>query len=60
MWSLYGIKNCNEVTTTSIHTDLAAKLQAKAPGMGIMVGNNLLEYLDWPEEFYNSEETKKQ
>jgi len=59
MWSLYGIKNCNEVTTTSIHTDLAAKLQAKAPGMGTMVGNNILEYLDWPDEFYTTRKRQK-
>ena len=53
MWSSYGIKNCSEVTTTSIHTDLAAKLQSKASGMGTMIGDNIREYLDFPDEFYS-------
>jgi class 3 adenylate cyclase len=51
MWSKYGIKNTCEITTTSLHTDLAAKLQNRAPSMGIMVGDNIVSYLDLPEEF---------
>lgn len=27
LWARYGVRNCDEVTSTSLHTDLAAKLQ---------------------------------
>lgn len=54
LWSKYGIENCTEITTTSIHTDLAAKLQHKAGANKIMIGNNIKEFLDLPEEFYST------
>jgi adenylate cyclase len=46
LWSYYGLPFCHELTTTSLHTDLAAKLQAKAAGNGIMIGDNIVEELD--------------
>lgn len=46
LWSYYGLTYCNELTTTGLHTDLAAKLQAKAPSNGILVGNNIIQELD--------------
>lgn len=52
LWSKYGIENCHEITTTSIHTDLAAKLQHKARANSIMIGENIRTELDLPEEFY--------
>jgi len=54
LWAKYGVKNCKEVTTTSLHTDLAAKLQTRAPANGIMIGENIREFLDLPQEFYNT------
>lgn len=53
LWSKYGIGGCTEITTTSIHTDLAAKLQHKAGANKIMIGDNVKEYLDLPLEFYS-------
>jgi class 3 adenylate cyclase len=55
LWAKYGIENCTEVTTTSLHTDLAAKLQNKAPENGIMIGDNVKQFLDLPDEFYVDE-----
>ncbi|MGL4864330.1 nucleotide-binding domain-containing protein [Cetobacterium sp.] len=52
LWSKYGIENCNEITTTSIHTDLAAKLQHKARSNQIMIGDNIKNVLELPNEFY--------
>ena len=49
MWSYYGINNCRELTTTGLHTDLAAKLQAEATGNGIMIGENIANELDLQE-----------
>lgn len=54
LWSYYGIPSCSELTTTSLHTDLAAKLQAKAPSNGILVGENIKNILDIKDDFCSS------
>lgn len=41
MWSHYGIPGCSELTTTSLHTDLAAKLQGKAADNEVRIGANV-------------------
>jgi class 3 adenylate cyclase len=46
LWSYYGLNYCTELTTTSLHTDLAAKLQAKAGANQIMIGQNVVQELD--------------
>ncbi len=51
LWSHYGIPLCSELTTTSLHTDLAAKLQAQAESNGILVGGNIKDILDIKDEF---------
>ncbi len=51
IWSEYGLSPATEVTTTSLHTDLAAKLQNKASSNTIMIGDNIKELLDLPDEF---------
>jgi len=53
LWSYYGIPGCNELTTTSIHTDLAAKLQARADNNSIRIGKNIVDTIDLPAEFFN-------
>ena len=53
LWSYYGIHGCNELTTTSLHTDLAAKLQSKADNNSIRIGKNVVEALDLPSEYYS-------
>ena len=51
IWSHYGVPGCSELTTTSFHTDLAAKLQSDAISNGIYVGGNIKEILDIKDEF---------
>lgn len=51
LWSRYGLEQTTEVTSTSIHTDLAAKLQGQAPRNNIMIGENVFSYIDLPDEF---------
>jgi len=51
IWSHYGIPGCTELTTTSLHTDLASKLQARANPNGILVRGNVKEILDIKTEF---------
>lgn len=52
LWSHYGIPGCSELTTTSLHTDLAAKLQSNAPSNGISIGKNIVEQLDLTDKFW--------
>jgi len=52
LWSRYGIRYCDEVTTTSMHTDLASKLQGRSKSNGVMIGDNVRSHLDLPNEFY--------
>jgi adenylate cyclase len=58
LWSYYGIPGCNELTTTSLHTDMAAKLQSKAYDNNILIGGNVKEKLDLKPEFYSIFETE--
>lgn len=51
LWSHYGVPGCTELTTTSLHTDLAAKLQSKATSNGIVIGDHVVRTLDLPEEY---------
>ncbi|MEI6091957.1 MAG: guanylate cyclase [bacterium] len=53
LWSYYGIPGCNELTTTSLHTDMAAKLQSKAYDNTILIGGNVKETLDLKQDFYS-------
>jgi class 3 adenylate cyclase len=41
IWSIYGTGDCTELTTTSLHTSLAPKMQSCASSNGIMVGDNV-------------------
>jgi adenylate cyclase len=52
LWSYYGIAGCEELTTTSLHTDMAAKLQAKAYDNSILIGGNVKKLLDLKSDFY--------
>jgi adenylate cyclase len=51
LWSHYGVPGCTELTTTSLHTDLAAKLQSKAKSNGIVIGDHVVKTLDLPNEY---------
>lgn len=59
LWSSYGIDSITEVTSTSIHTDLAAKLQGKASKNQIMIGENVYGYIDLPDEFISTKTFQK-
>jgi len=56
LWSKYGIKNCSEITTTSLHTDLAAKMQSVCSVNKIMIGENVKVHLDLSEELISVKE----
>nr|WP_298935617.1 hypothetical protein [uncultured Dyadobacter sp.] len=51
IWTMAGVGEVSEVTTCSLHTSLAPKMQAHAEGNGIVVGDNILKL--YPTEFYS-------
>ncbi|EPS1794378.1 nucleotide-binding domain-containing protein [Pseudomonas aeruginosa] len=46
LWGMYGYRGSHEVTATSFHVDVAAKLQQKAPRNRVMIGQSIKELLD--------------
>ncbi|SFE52220.1 hypothetical protein [Spirosoma endophyticum] len=53
LWCIYGTGNCTELTTTSLHTSLAPKMQHNAKTNGIMVGANVRDTAKLNPEFYD-------
>lgn len=51
LWSHYGLPGCNELTATSLHVDLAAKLQARCASNEIRIGQYVKQFLDLPDDF---------
>lgn len=46
IWSMAGIGDISEVTTCSLHTSLASKMQAYAESNGIVIGDNIKSKTD--------------
>lgn len=40
-WAVFGLPDCDEITTNSLHTSLPAKMQSEAGSNGIMLGQNI-------------------
>lgn len=51
LWSHYGLPGCNELTATSLHVDLAAKLQARCASNEIRIGQYVKQFLDLPDDY---------
>jgi class 3 adenylate cyclase len=48
---IFGSDGCDELTTNSLHTSLAPKMQANAKANGIMIGHNVRERLGTAQLF---------
>jgi len=59
LWSYYGIPGCHELTTTSLHTDMAAKLQGKAYENSVLIGDNIKSKLDLKGDFLSTFESSE-
>lgn len=44
LWTKVGLGDCSEVTTCSLHTSLAAKMESNASSNGIVVGQNIIDF----------------
>lgn len=51
LWGSYGLKGVYEVTATSFHVDVAAKLQSMAGRNKTMLGDSIMNEIDFPVEY---------
>lgn len=51
LWGNYGFGYLGEVSPTGLPVDLAAKLQGLASKNEIMIGQGIIDYICWPEEY---------
>ena len=59
LWHNAGIGECSEVTTTSLHTSLACKMQAQAESNGVVVGDNVLPFKTNHESYFKYKKYNK-
>lgn len=53
LWANFGVGNCSELTTVSLHTSLAPKMQSHAGKNGIVVGQNVKDKLGLEDKYYD-------
>ena len=46
LWGMHGTVDCGELSTTSLHTSLAAKMQKEAVANGIVLGQHMRERME--------------
>jgi len=59
LWHNAGIGECSEVTTTSVHTSLACKMQTQAESNGVVVGDNILQFKPNHSDYFSYKKYKK-
>lgn len=53
LWGNFGVGQCIELTTLSLHTSLAPKMQSHAGKNGIIVGQNVKDWLMADEKYFD-------
>lgn len=53
LWANFGMLDVSELTTLSLHTSLASKMQAYAKPNGIVIGKNVVEKSSLDSSFYD-------
>lgn len=53
LWATFGVQEVIELTTLSLHTSLASKMQAKAEKNGINVGQHIKDILGGDDTLYS-------
>ncbi len=51
LWGGFGYQNVGEVSATGLPVDMASKLQGLAGKNQAMLGQGLLNYVNWPEKY---------
>ncbi len=57
LWGNYGYSNVGEVTATGLPVDMASKLQGLANKNQTMLGQGLLNFVNWPEKYSKIKES---
>jgi adenylate cyclase len=60
VWHLAGMEECSEVTTCSLHTSLAAKMQSNAERNGVMAGDNVKKYSNLNTDLFSIKKDRDQ
>lgn len=58
LWASYGLDGVTEVTPTSFHVDVAAKLQNMARRNKAMLGEKIINEIDLPTEYIQKKQVK--
>jgi adenylate cyclase len=53
LWANFGLLDVSELTTNSLHTSLASKMQQWAKRNGIVIGQNVKDHLKLPEDLFD-------
>ena len=53
LWANFGVDHISELTTLSLHTSLASKMQAYAKANGMVVGQNVKEKLGGVNDYFS-------
>lgn len=59
LWGSYGYQNVGEVSATGLPVDMASKLQNLANKNQTMLGQGILEFINWPEKYSKIKEKVK-
>lgn len=59
LWGGFGYKNVGEVSATGLPVDMASKLQSLAGKNQAMLGQGLLDYINWPEKYSEIKKSTK-
>lgn len=59
LWAAYGYAGVSEVTATGLPVDMASKLQGQANKNQTMLGEKLLDFVNWPDEYSKVKQVQK-
>ena len=59
LWGGFGYQNVGEVSATGLPVDMASKLQGLAGKNQAMLGQGLINYVNWPEKYSEIKTTTK-
>nr|WP_319396432.1 adenylate/guanylate cyclase domain-containing protein [uncultured Desulfobacter sp.] len=59
LWGSFGYYNVSEVSATGLPVDMASKLQHLANKNQTMLGQGLLDFINWPDKYSKIKETEK-
>lgn len=59
LWGNFGIATVAEVSATGLPVDMASKLQGLSKKNQTMLGQGILDYIDWPSKYSSIKKIKK-